>query len=70
MAWEPSLQNRWTGGPGTSPLVANGVLFIARSGLISALDPASGSTLWSSSQIGSIHWQSPVVANGVVYIEI
>jgi hypothetical protein len=68
-AGNPSLQNRWTGGPGTSPLVANGVLFIARGGLISALDPTSGNTLWSSSQIGSIHWQSPVVANGVLYIE-
>ena len=68
-AGNPGLQSRWTGGPGTSPLVANGVLFIARAGLVSALDPVSGSTLWSSSLIGSIHWQSPVVANGVLYIE-
>ena len=65
----PSLQSRWTAGPGTSPIVANGVLYYARGGLISALNPTSGSLLWSSSQIGGIHWQSPVVANGVLYIE-
>jgi hypothetical protein len=68
-AGNPSLQSRWTAGPGTSPLVANGVLFYARSGLISALAPSSGSLLWSSSQVGAIHWQSPIVANGVLYLE-
>ena len=65
----PSLQSRWTAGSGTSPIVANGVLYYARGGLISALNPTSGSLLWSSSQIGGIHWQSPIVANGVLYIE-
>jgi hypothetical protein len=65
----PSLVSRWTGGPGTSPLVADGVLFYATSGLISALDPTTGSLLWSSSQIGGIHWQSPIVVNGVAYQE-
>jgi len=64
----PSLQARWTGGSGTSPIVANGVLFYARSGLISALDPTSGKVLWSSSQVGGIHWQSPIVDNGVLYL--
>jgi outer membrane protein assembly factor BamB len=68
-AGNPSLQSRWTAGPGTSPIVANGVLFYARSGLISALSPTSGSVLWSSSQVGGIHWQSPVVANSVLYLE-
>ncbi len=67
-AGNPSLQSRWTAGPGTSPIVANGVIYYARSGLISALDPTSGSLLWSSSQVGGIHWQSPVVANGVLYL--
>ena len=68
-AGNPSLQGRWTAGSGTSPIVANGVLYYARSGLISALNPTSGALLWSSSQIGGIHWQSPMVANGVLYLE-
>jgi hypothetical protein len=68
-AGNPSLQGRWTAGAGTSPVVANGVLYYARSGLISALSPTSGNLLWSSSQVGGIHWQSPIVANGVVYLE-
>jgi hypothetical protein len=65
----PSLQSRWTAGSGTSPIVANGILYYVRGGLISALNPTSGSLLWSSTQIGGIHWQSPIVANGVLYIE-
>jgi hypothetical protein len=64
----PSLQTRWTAGPGTSPIVANGVLYYARNNLISGLNPTSGTLLWSSNLIGGIHWQSPIVANGVLYI--
>ena len=67
-AGDPSLQAQWTASPGTSPILANGVLYIARGGLISALDPTNGSLLWSDNQIGAIHWQSPIVANGVLYI--
>jgi outer membrane protein assembly factor BamB len=67
-AGNPSLQVQWTAGPGTSPILANKVLFYARSGLISALNPTTGSLLWSSSQISAIHWQSPVVVNGSLYI--
>lgn len=68
-AGNPSLQSRWTAAAGTSPIVANGILFIANNGLISARDPTNGNLLWSSSQIGAIHWQTPVVANGVLYVE-
>ena len=68
-AGNPSLQVRWTAGSGTSPILANGVLYYARSGLISALNPTTGSLFWSNSQAGGIHWQSPVVANGVLYLE-
>ncbi len=67
-AGSPSLVVRWKGSAGTSPLVANGVLFIANSGVISALNPVNGSVLWSDSHIGTIHWESPIVANGVLYI--
>ena len=64
----PSLTVKWTSGSGTSPIVANGVLYYVRNNLISALNPTSGSVLWSNNQIGSIHWQSPIVDNGVLYI--
>jgi outer membrane protein assembly factor BamB len=48
--------------------VANGVLYYAGSNLLHALNPLTGASLWSSSLIGGIHWESPVVANGVLYI--
>jgi len=68
-AGNPSLQSRWSiGSSGTSPIVANGVLYYAHSGLITARNPVSGAFLWSSSQIGGIHWASPIVANGMLYI--
>ena len=65
----PSLQVMWesrTGG--TSPIVANGVLYFASSSDVQALNPTDGTRLWSNSGIGAIHWESPVVANGVLYI--
>lgn len=64
----PSLQARWTGPGGSSPIVADGILYYARSGLISALDPTTGSSMWSNNQIGGIHWETPVVASGMLYI--
>lgn len=53
---------------GTSPIVANGVLFYAGSGFIAALDPHTGNEIWSDTGIGQIHWQSPIVVNGVLYV--
>ena len=65
----PGLQPEWQKQPGgTSPVIANGVLYYASSGKISALDPLTGSPLWSSSQIGAIHWESPIVIDGRVYL--
>ncbi len=65
----PSLTMEWQRSEGgTSPLVANGVLYYANNNGVWALDPISGAALWNSNQIGPIHWQSPVVANGVLYI--
>lgn len=65
----PTLEVQWVRhGAGTSPLVANNVLYVARSHLIQALNPSNGSPLWSSQALGGIHWQSPVVADGAVYI--
>ncbi len=60
-----------TGGEGTSPVVANGIVFVAFDGAIVALNALNGKELWNSSHhpnsIGSVHWQSPIVANGWVY---
>jgi len=67
-AGNPSLATQWHNSTsGASPLVANNVLYFAGSGL-RALEPTSGSPLWSTTQIGSIHWQSPVVACSAVYV--
>jgi outer membrane protein assembly factor BamB len=64
----PSLGSRWTKTGGTSPIVANGILFYANSGIISARNPTDGTLRWSSNLIGGIHWESPIIANGVLYI--
>jgi outer membrane protein assembly factor BamB len=65
---DPSLTTMWTANGGTSPLVANGVVYIAHSGMIEALNAIDGSLLWSDNRIGSIHWESPIVVNGMLYI--
>jgi hypothetical protein len=65
---DPSLTAKWTSSGGTSPLIVNGIVFIARAGVISALRATDGSLLWSDSRISSIHWESLIVANGVLYI--
>ena len=67
-AGNPSLATRWTHAGGTSPIVANGILFYATSGSVHALDPTNGNELWSNNQIGSIHWESPIVASGILYV--
>jgi hypothetical protein len=53
---------------GTSPIIANGVLYYAGSGFIAALDPRTGEELWSDAAVGQNHWQSPILVNGVLYV--
>ncbi|MEO7063896.1 MAG: PQQ-binding-like beta-propeller repeat protein, partial [Dokdonella sp.] len=71
---QPLLTARWTkSGSSTSAIVANGVLYNAGacSGggtCISARNPLTGNVLWSSPTIGGIHWQSPILVNGAIYI--
>ena len=54
--------------------MANGVLYIQGSNVLRATDPTTGNVLWSSSQasaggsIGGLHWQSPIVVNGQVFV--
>ncbi|MGC1380323.1 MAG: PQQ-binding-like beta-propeller repeat protein [Candidatus Baltobacteraceae bacterium] len=60
-------------GEGSSPVVANGIVFVAFNGAIVALNAINGTELWSSAMtsagktIGRIHWESPIVVNGSVY---
>lgn len=60
-----------TNGEGTTPVIANGMVFVAMDGAILALNAQNGHVLWSSANagrsIGGVHWQSPIVVNGWVY---
>ena len=72
----PTLTARWTktnSSGSTSPIVANGVLFNAGdctggSTCVSARNPLTGDVLWSSPHIGALHWQSPILVNGAIYV--
>lgn len=65
----PNLKLEWKQSEGSSsPIIANGILFCAVSGSIRALDPISGKLLWSDNSIGRVHWESPIIDNGVLYI--
>ena len=66
----PRLTPRWQKpNGGTSPVVANDMVFYAGSNIIRALDPRSGNELWqNTANVGGIHWESPIVVNGVVYL--
>jgi len=69
--WQVSPGN--SSGEGSSPVVANGIVFAAFNNALVALNAVNGKELWSSAltsahgNIGSIHWQSPIVVNGSVY---
>jgi len=65
----PALAAQWSKGPGgSSPVVANGMVFYAGGGAVKALDPVSGLQLWTDGSIGGIHWESPIVAAGRLFL--
>ncbi len=76
----PQLNLVWKNATGgTSPLIANGVLFYAQTGSVMALDPLTGKKLWSSKDqfifnlweetaVREIHWETPIVADGLLFI--
>jgi outer membrane protein assembly factor BamB len=65
----PSLTPQWTDtSGGASPIIANGVLYYAGSGGVRALDPTTGTLLWSDTSISGIHWESPIVVNGHLFV--
>lgn len=64
-----NLKMQWKNGDGgVTPLIANNVLYTAIAENIRAFDPATGKQLWGDHPIGDIHWQSPLIANGMLYI--
>jgi len=71
LAWQK--QPGSTSGEGTSPVVSNGMVFVAFDGALVALNAFNGRELWSSAKssaihtIGPVHWESPIVVNGHVY---
>lgn len=73
-AGNPTIFTQWmaTGGGGTSPVVANGILYYAGSGTLQALDPVFGTVLFSATGsgtgIGALHYQSPIVAGGRIFL--
>ena len=69
----PKLSMRWSkSGSATSPIIANNVLYSAGScasgTCVTARNPLSGNTLWTSPAIGGVHWQSPILVDGALYI--
>ncbi len=65
----PALQPMWQKAENSnSPIIVNNVLYSVHSRSLAAFDPTTGNQLWRSNDLGNIHWQSPIVVNGVVYI--
>jgi outer membrane protein assembly factor BamB len=67
----PALEPVWThGGGGTSPVVANGILFYVGPAGLQAVSAKDGTVLFHDAGPGlaGIHWQSPIVVNGRVYV--
>jgi outer membrane protein assembly factor BamB len=62
-AWHARLPE----GEGGTPVVGGGIVFVALSGALVALDAQTGRRLWTGSAIGPIHWESPAIADGAVY---
>ncbi len=67
-AWDSASTWSKTDHPCSSPIVANGVVYCAGPNYVRALDPTTGSELWHDTSIGGIHWESPIVVNGILYI--
>jgi len=53
---------------GSSPIVVNGILYFATSGAMLALEPTTGTQLWRDTNLGGIHWESPIVVNGTLFV--
>jgi hypothetical protein len=63
-AWTASVS---LGGSGTSPAVRDGVVYVAASNQLVALNATTGAMVASNSSLAGVHWEAPSIANGVVY---
>jgi outer membrane protein assembly factor BamB len=62
------LETAWSiGQGGTTPVLANGVLWVAHGGALDAYGPRTGSRLLRV-PIGGIHWEYPLVVKNVLFI--
>ena len=69
----PHLQPTWQqASDSTSALIAGGMVFHAGAcggnTCLIARDPRTGSVLWTSATVGGLHWQSPILVDGALYI--
>jgi outer membrane protein assembly factor BamB len=64
VAWTASVP---LGSEGTSPVVRDGVVYVAATNELVALDATTGAILASNPSLGGVHWESPSIADGVVY---
>ena len=65
----PRLSPVWTASDWcTSPIYANGLLFCARSGVLTARVATTGEVLWTDTNVDSIHWQSPIAVGNNLYL--
>jgi outer membrane protein assembly factor BamB len=65
----PTLEPRWVNAiDGATPVIVGGVIYMARNNELVALDPETGERIWSDNSIGKIHWQSPIVVDGRIYV--
>ena len=62
------LQSVWSNGNGgTSPVIAGNLLYVAGNGAVNVYVPTSGNQV-ATLPSGSVHWQSPIVADGRVAV--
>jgi outer membrane protein assembly factor BamB len=60
---------RWRiAGASTTPVIANGVLYLQGARTIGAYNPATGARLWSDNTLAAMHWQSPIVVSGRLFV--
>jgi len=64
-----NLFQRWSRPEGgTSPVIANGMLFYAATNGLYAVSAQTGELLWNDDNVGPIHWQTPIVAGNALFI--
>jgi outer membrane protein assembly factor BamB len=67
---DPQLVQRWTSSTrGTTPIVVNGVIYLAGPHQLVAVRATTGEVLWQDKTVGDIHWQSPIVVHDTIYLE-